>query len=159
MLSKSIGQWAKADTGKEVDSIARVSRHITGKHAGIPLAVLRVGRLETISQFRHSHCLGHFLNQNLYKDSRGRCCLIFIQVNDRQDRPGHGICMKKVRKELRNIPQFVGFQPVNRLILHPECLHKSVAPARVEKAESSCNHAIVSEEGPLLRAALNNHID
>lgn len=78
MLSKPIRQWAKADTREKVDGIARVAGHIAGKHATVPLTMLKVGRLETISQFRHSHRLGHFLDQNLHKDTRGGRCLVFV---------------------------------------------------------------------------------
>ena len=94
MLSKSIRQRAEANTGKEVDGITRVARDIAGKHTGVPLTLLRVGRLETISQFRHSHRFGHFLDQNLDKDTRGRRRFILVQVNERQNRPGHRICVK-----------------------------------------------------------------
>lgn len=67
--------------------------------------------------------------------------------------------MKQMRKELGDVSQFIGFQAVDRLVLHPERFHESIAPARMEKTESSRNHAIISEEGPLLRAALDNHVD
>lgn len=64
-----------------------------------------------------------------------------------------------MRKQLGHIPQLVGFQPMNRLVLHPKRLHKGIAPARVEKTEAGGNHTVVSKEGPLLRAALDNHVD
>lgn len=64
-----------------------------------------------------------------------------------------------MRKQLGHIPQLVGFQPMDRLVLHPKRLHKGIAPARVEKTEAGGNHTVVSKEGPLLRAALDNHVD
>ena len=159
MLSKSIRQRTETNAGEEVDGITGVSRNISGKHAAVPLALLGVGRLETISQFRHSHCFGHFLDQNLDKDTRGRRRFILVQVNDRQNRPGHRIRVKQMRKQLGHIPQLVGFQPMDRLVLHPKRLHKGIAPAGVEKTEAAGNHTVVSEEGPLLRAALDDHVD
>lgn len=94
MLSKSIRQRTETNTGEEVDGITGVSRNISGKHSAVPLTLLGVSRLETISQFRHAYCFSHFLDQNLDKDTRGRRRFILVQVNERQNRPGHRIRVK-----------------------------------------------------------------
>lgn len=104
ILAQVIRQRTQTNGCKKVNGVASVPHIVFGKHVFVPLGLFGVVQsLETFLQFGNPHRLGDFLHQNLDKDTTGRCCLIFIQMNDSQDTPRNRICMEQVRKQFGHI--------------------------------------------------------
>jgi hypothetical protein len=87
------------------------------KGFGIFVARRGVGCIKSLFQGCHAHGFGHFLYQNLDKDTARRRRFIFIHVHHRKAAPWHGIRMQQMRKEFGHVPQFVRFQPMDGIVL------------------------------------------
>jgi hypothetical protein len=92
--------------------------------------------LKTLFQFGDSHRLCHFLNDNLDENSGGGRGLVFVQMDDVHNTPRHRIRVEEMRKEFRNISQFVGFQSMNRIVLFYKALHKGILPSIFHQTEA-----------------------
>jgi len=110
-------------------------------------------------QLGNSHRFGHFLYDNLDKDSGRRCRLVFVEMNDIHDAPRHRICMKEMREQFCNIAQLVGLQSMNGIILLLKALHKGILPTIDQQTEARRNQPVVSQECTFLRTTFDQHID
>ena len=92
--------------------------------------------LESFVELGQAQVLGYLLKEDLDEDSAGRGCFIFVQMDVLQHRPWKGIRMEQVREELGHVPQLVGFESVDALVLLDKALVKSGLVFVIDEAET-----------------------
>ena len=76
-----------------------------------------------------------------------------------QHLPRDAVRVQQVTEQLRDVPELVRLEPVYRGVLGRERRLERVLPPLVQEAEPSGDEAVVPKEGPLLGAALDDHVD
>jgi hypothetical protein len=157
-ITEAISERSQPDGGVEVDRVSGLPDVVRREQLLEPFRLHRVRGLESLLEPGHSQGLGHFLHQDLQKDTAGRRRFIFVEMNDRQCAPRHGVRVEQVGEELGHVPELVGFEAMDGAVLPRERLHKSVPPPLREETEPSGDHPVVALERPLLGAALDQHV-
>lgn len=155
MLSHSFGQDTKTDGGEEVDAEASLLRIVRWEHAN--QCRLELVGLHPLGQFRHAYACRKVFNKNLDKDTRRRCGVVFIELDDMEDGPFDRIARQKMAKELSNNPKTVCFVSVDRLVILREHRREKVPPQSIQLAEAFANQAVEFVEGAFLAATFDDH--
>lgn len=95
--------------------------------------------------------------QDLDEDTRGRCGVILVQLDDIEYMPADGIGRQKMSEELSNDAEAVRFVTVDRVVVFDEHFFEEVLPQPVELAEAFTNQAEELVIRSFLAAALDDH--
>jgi hypothetical protein len=100
-FSKIIRQGTQTNRCEKVDGIPSVANIVFWEHASVPGSRLRIllpVHFKSFLQLGNSNGFGHFLNNNLDKDTRGRRGFVFIEMNNGQYTPRNRVGMQEMGK-------------------------------------------------------------
>ena len=79
--------------------------------------LLNIRISESLVQLGESHELRQLLEENLDKYPTGWVGLFFVEVDTGHARPGQGVCIKQLPKELGHIAEFISLQAMHCAVL------------------------------------------